>query len=144
MVGAGLCWLTYLGQFNENKEPTLGIFALEPGNPQCAAELLTEIIATFVLVIFILVVGDQQGLKASGVTTFLVAMLVVGIGMSLGGPTGYAINPVRDLGPRLVHWLLPIPNRGEHPTGNMRHPIIGPIISRSVTCFYKYAFPVHL
>jgi len=128
MSGAFLCWLTYLGQFNRNDKATLGIFATSPEVRNPLQNLTTEVIATFVLIFFILVIGDNQGLKTAASSSLLVAFLVVGIGLSLGGPTGYAINPARDLGPRLVHTLLPIPHKGTSDWGYAYVPIIGPSI----------------
>jgi glycerol uptake facilitator protein len=145
ITGAVLCWLTYLGQFNQNEQDTLGVFATGPEIPNLTQNILTEIIATFVLVYFILVIGDNQGLKTSASSSFMVAMLVVGLGMSLGGPTGYAINPVRDLGPRLVHWLAPIPNKGKSDWGYAPVPIIGPLLGAvAAGLLYKFVFHPHL
>jgi glycerol uptake facilitator protein len=145
ITGAVLCWLTYLGQFNQNEQPTLGVFSTTPEIPNLVQNLMTEIIATFVLVYFILVIGDNQGLKTSASSSFMVALLVVGLGMSLGGPTGYAINPVRDLGPRLVHWLLPIPNKG---TSDWRYapvPVVGPLLGAvAAGLLYRFVFHPHL
>ena len=90
--------------------------------------LLTEIIATFVLVIAILTQGlnnDGNGLGTLGV--LITALVVVGIGLSLGGPTGYAINPARDLGPRIVHALLPLPNKGGSDWSYAWIPVVGPL-----------------
>jgi glycerol uptake facilitator protein len=141
MAGAFLCWLTYLGQFNRNQKPTLGIFATGPEIRNVAQNLTTEIIATFVLIFFILVIGDNQGLKTSASSLLLVAFLVIGIGLCLGGPTGYAINPVRDLGPRLVHSLLPIPNKGGSDWGYAPVPIIGPAIGALLAGIaYRFVF----
>jgi glycerol uptake facilitator protein len=128
MSGAFLCWLMYLGQFNRNEQATLGIFATSPEIRHSVQNLMSEVIATFVLIFFILVIGDNQGLKTAASSSLLVAFLVVGLGLSLGGPTGYAINPVRDFGPRLVHSLLPIPHKGTSDWAYAYVPIIGPSI----------------
>jgi glycerol uptake facilitator protein len=101
----------------------------------------TEIIATFVLIFFILVIGDNQGLKVNASSSLLVAFLVVGLGLSLGGPTGYAINPVRDLGPRIMHSVLPIPNKGTSDWGYAYVPIIGPAVGALLAGFtYRFVF----
>ena len=142
MSGAILCWVTYLGQFNQNKRDTLGIFATGPEIRNPIQNLATEAIATFVLIFFILVIGDNQGLKTSASSSLLVAFLVIGLGLSLGGPTGYAINPVRDLGPRLVHWLLPIPNKGGSDWGYVYVPLIGPPIG-ALLAGLAYRFEFH-
>ena len=115
IIGATLVWLTYYGQFGDNADkgsalPTLGIFSTVPEIRNSVQNVTTEVIATTVLVLPLLAFGLTTGLGNSGTSTLVVALLVVGIGLSLGGPTGYAINPARDLGPRIVHALLPIPN----------------------------------
>jgi glycerol uptake facilitator protein len=91
---------------------------------------VTEVIATFALVFGILVIFGNKavGLNASGLAPLLVAFLVVGIGLSLGGPTGYAINPARDLGPRIVHAILPIPGKGPSDWAYAWVPVLGPAI----------------
>ncbi|KAA2266515.1 aquaporin family protein [Solihabitans fulvus] len=128
IVGAVLCWLAYLGQFRANKDEVLGVFATGPEIRNTAQNLLTEIIATFVLVFVILATGQTKGLAVSGTGVLIVALLVVGIGMSLGGPTGYAINPARDLGPRIAHAILPIPGKGGSDWGYAWIPVVGPLI----------------
>ena len=92
------------------------------------ANLITEIIATIGLVLPILAFGLTKGLALSGTGILIVSLLVVGIGLSLGGPTGYAINPARDLGPRIIHSLLPIPNKGTSDWGYAWIPVAGPLI----------------
>ncbi|MCX4640799.1 aquaporin family protein [Streptomyces sp. RPA4-5] len=145
VIGAVLAWALYYAQFAANAEqskaqPTLGIFSTAPEIRKPAANLVTEIIATIGLVLPLLffgqnkgigigqVPGEQAGIYGSGINVLLVALLVVGIGLSLGGPTGYAINPARDLGPRLVHALLPIPNKGSSDWSYSWIPVAGPLI----------------
>ncbi|QMU77511.1 aquaporin family protein [Streptacidiphilus sp. PB12-B1b] len=141
MIGAFLVWLTYLGQFQANDEPTLGIFATGPEIDHPVQNLVTEIIGTFVLCILILANGLNAQLALSGTGILIVAFTVVGIGYSLGGPTGYAINPARDLGPRIVHALLPIPNKGG---SNWRYawiPVVGPLVGAALAgLLYKALF----
>ncbi|MDX3075121.1 MIP/aquaporin family protein [Streptomyces sp. NPDC088354] len=108
--------------------PVLGIFSTGPEIRNVVQNLATEIIGTFVLVLFILTLGLTKGLSVSGTGTLMVALVVVGIGLSLGGPTGYAINPARDLGPRIVHALLPLPNKGGSDWGYAWIPVVGPIV----------------
>ncbi|MFJ9697777.1 MIP/aquaporin family protein [Kitasatospora sp. NPDC101183] len=124
MIGAVLVWLTYLGQFQANEEPTLGIFSTGPEIRNPIQNVLTEVIGTFVLCMGILTLSPKLG--AGG--TAVVAIIVVSIGLSLGGPTGYAINPARDLGPRIVHSLLPIPNKGTSDWSYAWVPVVGPVI----------------
>ncbi|MFD6550806.1 MIP/aquaporin family protein [Streptomyces sp. SAS_267] len=150
VIGAVLCWLLYLGQFNLNAEDdkaieTLGIFSTRPEIDNPVQNLITEIIATAALMLPILgLVGGGKhvaGIGAAGLPVLLISFLVVGIGLSLGGPTGYAINPARDLGPRLAHTLLPIPNKG---TSEWRYswiPVVGPIAGAAIGAgIYNLAF----
>ncbi|MFD3840319.1 MIP/aquaporin family protein [Streptomyces sp. NPDC058642] len=138
VLGAVLCWLVYYAQFQANAEedkaqPTLGIFSTAPAIRNPVANLITEIIATVGLVLPILAFGLTEGLGSSGTTVLIVAFLVVGIGLSLGGPTGYAINPARDLGPRITHALLPIPNKGTSDWGYAWIPVVGPLIGGALS-----------
>ncbi|MFI2509950.1 MIP/aquaporin family protein [Streptomyces sp. NPDC018972] len=138
MLGAVLCWLAYYAQFQANAEediaqPTLGIFSTVPTIRNPVANLVTEIIATMGLVLPILAFGLTTGLGESGTAILIVSFLVVGIGLSLGGPTGYAINPARDLGPRVVHALLPIPHKGTSDWGYAWVPIVGPLIGGALS-----------
>ncbi|MBB5935312.1 MIP/aquaporin family protein [Streptomyces zagrosensis] len=133
LIGAGLTYLAYYAQFAANSDkksaqPTLGIFATIPEVRHPVANLLTEIIATIGLVLPLLAFGLDEGIGTSGTKTLLVSFLVVGIGLSLGGPTGYAINPARDLAPRVAHALLPIPNKGTSDWSYAWVPVAGPLI----------------
>ncbi|MCI3277451.1 MIP/aquaporin family protein [Streptomyces cylindrosporus] len=146
MLGAVLCWLVYYAQFQANAEeeiaqPTLGIFSTAPAIRNPVANLMTEIIATIGLVLPILAFGLTKGLGESGTAVLVVSFLVVGIGLSLGGPTGYAINPARDLGPRIVHALLPIPNKGTSDWSYSWIPVVGPLIGGVLSgLIFKAAF----
>ncbi|MFI9772302.1 MIP/aquaporin family protein [Streptomyces sp. NPDC052415] len=138
ILGAVLCWLAYFAQFQANAEedtaqPTLGIFATAPAIRRPVANLVTEIIATVGLVLPVLAFGLTEGLGQSGTAILIVSFLVVGIGLSLGGPTGYAINPARDLGPRLTHAVLPIPNKGTSDWGYAWIPVVGPLIGGTLS-----------
>ncbi|MEU2990021.1 MIP/aquaporin family protein [Streptomyces griseoincarnatus] len=138
MLGALLCWLVYYAQFEANAEedisqPTLGIFSTTPAIRRPVANLVTEIIATMGLVLPVLAFGLTEGLGESGTAILIVSFLVVGIGLSLGGPTGYAINPARDLDPRIVHALLPIPRKGTSDWGYAWVPVVGPLIGGSLS-----------
>ncbi|MFC7326595.1 MIP/aquaporin family protein [Marinactinospora rubrisoli] len=128
MLGATLVWLTYLGQFRASQGPFLGVFSTEPEIRNPAQNLLTEIVGTFALVFVVVATGQNTGLAMSGTGVLIVALLVVGIGLSLGGPTGYAINPARDLGPRIMHQLLPIAGKGGSDWGYAWIPVVGPVI----------------
>jgi glycerol uptake facilitator protein len=150
MLGAVLTYLVYLAQFQANvpdeesgeePTPTLGVFSTIPEIRNPVANLVTEIIATIALVLPILAFGLTKGLGESGTTVLIVSLLVVGIGLSLGGPTGYAINPTRDLGPRIVHTFLPIPNKGTSDWGYAWIPVVGPLIGGALAgVIYNVAF----
>jgi len=126
-LGAVLCWLAYRDHFDApESEPgaKLGTFSTGPAIRNTVNNLATEIIGTFVLVFVILSFGKTP----SGLGPLAVALLVVGIGASLGGPTGYAINPARDLGPRVAHAILPIKGKGDSDWSYSWIPIVGPLI----------------
>ncbi|MEU6527438.1 MIP/aquaporin family protein [Streptomyces sp. NPDC046924] len=165
MIGAALVWVTYYGQFQahltdqeivggpgaqdtaakavEAQEkgagPVLGIFSTGPEIRNPVQNLATEIIGTMVLLLAVL----TQGLNAEGnglgvLGGLITALVVVAIGLSLGGPTGYAINPARDLGPRVVHALLPLPNKGGSDWSYAWVPVVGPLIGGALAAgFYN-------
>ncbi len=109
-----------------------------------AWNLVTEIIGTFVLVFGIFAVTGNSGIASSGTGILFVALIVVGIGLSLGGPTGYAINPARDLGPRIIHALLPIPGKGTSDWEYAWVPVVGPLIGGLLGGILHHAFfPIH-
>ncbi|WP_394213967.1 MIP/aquaporin family protein [Brachybacterium vulturis] len=125
-LGAVLAWLSYKNHYDHETDAgtILGTFSTGPEIRNRGWNLVTEIIATFVLVFIIIMFGNTP----SGLGPLAVALLVVSIGASLGGPTGYAINPARDLGPRLAHAVLPIPHKGGSDWGYSWVPIVGPLI----------------
>ena len=126
-VGAVLVYLLFKAQFDatEDAGTKLGVFSTSPSVPNTALNLLSEIIGTFVLVFAIK--GIPTGVPV-GVSNLLVFGIIVSIGMSLGGLTGYAINPARDLGPRLAHAILPIKKKGSSNWGYGLITLFGPII----------------
>jgi glycerol uptake facilitator protein len=132
-VGAILVWLHFLPHWKEteSKDFKLLCFCTVPAIRNLIANLISEVIATFVLV-FVVAAIFSKAVAGSGLVpglgAYLVAALVWGIGLSLGGPTGYAINPARDLGPRLAHAILPIANKGSSDWGYAIVPIVGPLI----------------
>ncbi|MFK8905724.1 MIP/aquaporin family protein [Streptomyces sp. YS-3] len=167
MIGATLVWLAYYGQFQahltdpeiigdpadqaiegphdgsaSHAGPVLGIFSTGPEIRNAIQNLTTEIIGTAVLVLAILTQGlngDGKGLGVIGV--LITSLVVVGLGLSLGGPTGYAINPFRDLGPRIVHSLLPLPNKGGSDWGYAWVPVVGPLAGAALAGgLYNLAF----
>jgi glycerol uptake facilitator len=141
-LGAALVWLAYLPHWAITTDPgaKLGVFATGPAVRNPVANVITEIIGTAVLVFGVLAIGanaqsltrpneiDLSVVFSHGLQPLLVGILVLGIGVSLGGPTGYAINPARDFGPRLAHALLPIPGKGDSDWGYAWIPIVGPLV----------------
>jgi glycerol uptake facilitator protein len=146
MIGAGLVFLAYFQHFGETEDAglKLAVFSTGPAIRNTLWNLVTEIIATMVLIVGILAITDpgNRGNNLSGLSTLLVAFLVVGIGLSLGGPTGYAINPARDLGPRIIHALLPIPGKGPSDWGYSWIPVVAPILGGIAGALaYDWWFP---
>jgi glycerol uptake facilitator len=141
-AGAVLVWLAYLPHWRETPDPgaKLGVFCTGPAIRSTGPNLITEIIGTAVLMFGILAIAanaqtlvrpgdvDLSVVFSRGLQPLLVGVLVLGIGVSLGGPTGYAINPARDLGPRLAHAILPIAGKGPSDWEYSWIPIVGPII----------------
>ena len=125
-IGAIIAWLAFKEHFDTEEDPgkKLAVFSTGPAIRNYGWNTLTEIIGTFVLIFVILISGGQP----SGLGPLFVALLVVGIGASLGGPTGYAINPARDLGPRIAHAILPIKGKGGSDWGYAWVPVVGPLI----------------
>ncbi|MDN4593278.1 MIP/aquaporin family protein [Polycladomyces subterraneus] len=129
-LGAVVVWLHYLPHWKETDDPEakLGVFSTIPAIRHTWSNLLSEVIGTFVLVLALLAFGAKGVVFADGLQTLVVALLIVSIGMSLGGTTGYAINPARDLGPRIAHALLPIPGKGSSDWGYAWIPVVGPLV----------------
>ena len=141
-IGAILVWLAYLPHWKLTADPAtkLGVFSTGPAVQHPSANFVTEVIGTAVLLFGILAIaGNAQTLSkpgdvdlsfvfSRGLQPLLVGVLVLGIGLSLGGPTGYAINPARDLAPRLAHAILPIPAKGSSDWSYSWIPVIAPIV----------------
>lgn len=129
-IGAVLVWVAYFAHWRVTDDPVskLLVFSTVPAIRHKAANVATEIIGTFVLVFGCLALGANNAPTQTGLTPLLVGFLVWAIGMSLGGPTGYAINPARDLAPRIAHALLPIPGKGASDWGYAWVPIVGPLV----------------
>ncbi|MGY0374248.1 MIP/aquaporin family protein [Clostridium sp. JNZ J1-5] len=128
IAGATLVWLTYLAHWGEteDKATKLGVFCTAPAIRNTIANITTEVIGTFMLVFGILGLGQVQ--MAPGLNTIAVGGLIFIIGLSLGGPTGYAINPARDLGPRIAHAILPIAGKGDSDWEYSWIPVLAPIM----------------
>lgn len=134
-LGGIIVWLTYLPHWKETTDPAakLAVFCTGPAIRNTGANLISEVVGTFALVLGILTVLSPANLVpgsdlAKGLSPVLVGAIVMGIGLSLGGSTGYAINPARDLGPRLAHALLPLPGKGGSDWSYAWIPVVGPII----------------
>jgi glycerol uptake facilitator protein len=129
-AGATLVWAAYLNHWAATEDPGLKLacYSTAPAIRNPGANLITEIIGTFMLVFGILAIIANEATGVSGLNALLVGLLVFGIGLSLGGPTGYAINPARDLGPRIMHAILPIAGKGPSDWGYAWVPVVGPII----------------
>jgi glycerol uptake facilitator protein len=145
-LGGVLVWLAYLPHWGETSDPgtKLAVFCTGPAIRNPASNFITEVIGTAVLLFGALAIAanaqtlskpgdlDLSFVFSRGLQPLLVGVLVLGIGVSLGGPTGYAINPARDLGPRLAHAVLPIPGKGGSDWGYAWIPVIGPIVGGAV------------
>lgn len=133
ILGAMMVYMFYKDHFDatDDAEAKLGVFSTIPAIENKSRNLICEIIGTFILVLVILFIGDEGNASQVGlgsVGALPVALLVVAIGMSLGGTTGYAINPARDLGPRIAHAVLPIKGKGGSQWGYSWVPIAGPLL----------------
>lgn len=131
-VGAALVWIHYGPHWKETKDQTaiLGVFATGPAIRNYAANLVSEFIGTFMLVFGLL--AFTKGDFTSGLNPIVVGLLITAIGLSLGGTTGYAINPARDLGPRIAHAVLPIANKGGSDWSYSWIPVVGPLIGGAI------------
>ncbi len=150
MLGATLVWLIYIDHFDRTEEQGLKlvVFSTSPAIKNTFANLLVEITGTFVLVFAVLFFTDATIVESDTVIglgslgAIPVAFVVWGIGLSLGGTTGYAINPARDLGPRIMHALLPIKNKGINDWSYSWIPVVGPILGGVLAAFLYLAFPL--
>ena len=129
-IGAVLVWLAYFDHFkaSSNADLKLAVFCTGPAIRNYGWNLITEIIGTMMLLWGVLGIFNANNGIGSGVGPYAVGILVFSIGLSLGGPTGYAINPARDLGPRIAHFVLPIPGKRDSDWGYSWVPVVGPII----------------
>ena len=129
-LGAVLVWLAYLPHWaeTEDKDAMLAVFCTAPAIRHTLGNLLCEIIGTAMLLMGVLGIQNEHNELGSGLGPYLIGILVFAIGLSLGGPTGYAINPARDLAPRIAHAILPIPGKRDADWSYAWIPIVGPII----------------
>lgn len=141
MLGSGLAWLAYFPHWRKTEDPVakLGVFATIPAIRNLPANLVSEIIGTLALLFVIVAIGSAAVAMPPYLAPVVVALLVWGVGLSLGGSTGYAINPARDLGPRIMHALLPIPGKGGSDWSYAVVPVFGPIIGAAIGVVVAHA-----
>ena len=148
-LGAAIVWLAYFPHWKETPDPAakLAVFCTAPAIRHPVSNVITEVIGTAVLVLGILAILTPKNLNPDygwsvGLGPALVGVIVWSIGLSLGGPTGYAINPARDLGPRLAHAVLPIAGKGNSDWGYAWIPVVAPIIGGVIAALlYKSWWP---
>jgi glycerol uptake facilitator protein len=146
MLGATLVFLAYFQHFAATEDPglKLAVFSTGPAIRNPLWNLTTEILGTMILLVGVLGITDpgNKGVGTAQLGGLLVGLLVLAIGLSLGGPTGYAINPARDLGPRIMHAILPIPGKGPSDWGYAWIPVVGPLIGGAIgAIIYNVAWP---
>jgi glycerol uptake facilitator protein len=141
-IGATLVWLAYLDHWRETEDPGLKLacYSTAPAIRNTVSNLITEIIGTFMLVFGVLAFFADEATAATGLGGLLVGLLVFAIGLSLGGPTGYAINPARDLGPRIMHAILPIAGKGSSDWSYSWIPVVGPLVGGALGALAFGAF----
>jgi glycerol uptake facilitator protein len=141
MFGSGLAWLAYKKHFDETDDATakLGVFCTIPNIRSYWFNVITEVIGTYILTLAVLYMA-QPSVGLGALNALPVALVVLGIGLALGGPTGYAINPARDLGPRIMHFLLPIPGKGGSDWKYAWVPIVGPMAGASLAALMFVLF----
>lgn len=129
MIGALVVWMVYKAHFNEseNASDQLACFSTGPSIKNLPQNFITETLASFIFLLGIFFI-QPAGVEMGALSALPVALLVGGIGLGLGGPTGWAINPARDLGPRIIHFLLPIKGKGASDWGYAAIPVFGPIV----------------
>jgi glycerol uptake facilitator protein len=136
ITGAIIVWLAYKQHFDatENADAKLAVFCNAPAIRSVGHNMITEIIGTFVLVLGAMAMS-QPASTLGTLDALPVGLLVLGIGLSLGGPTGYAINPARDLGPRIAHFILPIKNKRDSDWSYSWIPVVGPVIGGLIAAY---------
>ena len=140
-LGAIIVWLHYLPHWKNTLDPSakLAVFSTGPAIRNRFANLISEIIATAVLVLALLFIGANK--FTEGLNPIVVGLLIVSIGLSLGGTTGFAINPARDLGPRIAHFILPIPGKRDSDWSYAWIPVVGPIVGGIVgALIYQFLY----
>jgi glycerol uptake facilitator protein len=145
-IGAVLVWVHYSHHWKETEDPglKLAVFCTGPAIRNPAFNFISEVIGTFVLVFGVVAITSNKGTSAlvGGLTPLIIGLLVFAIGLSLGGPTGYAINPARDLMPRIAHFLLPIPGKGGSDWEYALIPVVGPIVGGILGAIVAHQLPI--
>jgi glycerol uptake facilitator protein len=133
MFGAFLVWVAYKKHFDATQDADLklAVFCTSPNIRSYWFNVLTEVIGTYVLALAVLYMAAPE-VGLGSLNALPVAIVVLGLGLSLGGPTGYAINPARDLGPRIMHFFLPIPGKRDSDWGYSWVPVVGPLAGASI------------
>lgn len=141
MFGAGLVWLAYKKHFDatDDGDLKLAVFCTAPNIRSPWYNVITEVIGTFVLTMAVLYMAEPE-IGLGSLNALPVSAVVLGLGLSLGGPTGYAINPARDLGPRIMHFILPIPKKRDSDWGYSWVPVLGPLAGAAIAAGMFYLF----
>ena len=139
-VGAVLVWIHYMPHWGktDSAETKLAVFSSGPAVRSTVNNLISEIIGTMVLVLALLFIGANK--FTDGLNPLVVGLLIISIGLSLGGTTGFAINPARDLGPRIAHFILPIPGKGSSDWSYSWIPVVGPLIGGLLGAWVHHLF----
>jgi glycerol uptake facilitator protein len=143
-AGATLVLLAYYKHFEDTEDPglKLAVFSTGPAIRTPGWNIVTEVIGTFALVFGVFAIVDNAAPGEVGLTPLLIGLLVAGIGLSLGGPTGYAINPARDLGPRIIHAVMPVPGKGTSDWGYAWIPVVAPLMGGALGALaYEWWWP---
>lgn len=143
-IGAVLVWAHYSHHWKETEDPglKLAVFCTGPAIRNPAFNFISEVIGTFVLVFGVVAITSKGNGLVGGLAPLIIGLLVFAIGLSLGGPTGYAINPARDLMPRIAHFLLPIPGKGSSDWEYALIPVVGPIVGGILGAIVAHQLPI--
>jgi glycerol uptake facilitator protein len=143
-IGAVLVWAHYSHHFKETEDPglKLAVFSTGPAIRNYPLNFISEVIGTFVLVFGVVAITSHGNGLVGGLAPLIIGLLVFAIGLSLGGPTGYAINPARDLGPRIAHFILPIAGKGTSDWQYALIPVVGPIVGGILGAVVAHQLPI--
>jgi glycerol uptake facilitator protein len=143
-IGAVLVWAHYSHHWKETEDPglKLAVFCTGPAIRNPVFNFISEVIGTFVLVFGVVAIVSPGNHIVGGLTALVIGLLVFAIGLSLGGPTGYAINPARDLMPRIAHFILPIPGKGSSDWQYALIPVVGPIVGGILGAVVAHQLPI--